>query len=276
MVVPYSIFILITGLSFAQSIYDKDQTVKDGPSEPLALDEAYVIVKNNNCSDDITLLGSPIVCEYCDLDEIVTVPTNRNATQIINTEYAYDLEVRLRASNMSSLCIFKSYKFAEHGTYVFDIRQVAFMTSSCSIKQIGNPSNYSAPAIVGILFLVLYTILVEVGHRLYYRGYFNRFRPNNVHQKLINENVDTVETSRQNIQQGTTNEVGEITIGTTNNANELSPDGGKRLSDKKADNKQVLPKRLRGLDTFRGFSLMVMIFVNYGGMFSIACVKKTN
>jgi hypothetical protein len=232
----------------------------------LALDEAYVIVKNNNCSDDITLSGNPIVCEYCDLDEMITVLINQNATEIIDTKYAYYLEVRLGSSNTSSLCIFKSYKFAEHGTYVFDIRQVTSMAGSCSIKQIGNPSNYWAPAIVGILFVVLYTILVEVGHRLYYRGYFNRFRQNNVHQKLINKNVDTVEPSRQNIQPGTINEVVEVTIGTTNNTNELSLDGVKR----------IVPKRLRGLDTFRGFSLMVMIFVNYGGMFSIACVKKTH
>jgi hypothetical protein len=255
------------GLSFSQGIYHKVQTVRDNLSEPLDLDEAYLIVKNNNCSNNITLSGNPIVCEYCDLEEIITVPPNENPTRIINTKYAYDLEVQLWLSNMSSLCTFKSYKFAEHGTYVLDIREVSSMTGSCSIKQIGNPSQYWAPAIVGIFFVVLYTILVEVAHRLYYAGYFNRFRSNNSHQRLINENTDTIEASRQNIQQETMNRHDAITIVTTTNTDKLSLDNAKELSNKKTDNKRVLPKRLRGLDTFRGFSLLVMIFVNYGGMF---------
>lgn len=263
-------------LSFTQDTYHKVQTIKNDPSESLALDEAYLIVKNNNCSNNIILLGNPIVCEYCDLEEIVTVPSNQNDTQIINTKYAYDLEVQVYSPNISSLCTFKSYKFAEHGTYVLDVTQLTPMTGSCSIKQLEKPSNYWASVIVGILFVVLYTIMVEVGHRLYYGGYFNRFRSNNSHQKLINENTSIVRTSRRNIQQETMNELDTVTIGTVTDTNKLSPNEGKELLDKNTDNKRVLPKRLRGLDTFRGFSLMVMIFVNYGGMFSIVCVKKTN
>jgi hypothetical protein len=47
--------------------------------------------------------------------------------------------------------------------------------------------------------------------------------------------------------------------------NELPLVGSTRSSNNSIKITKILPKRLRALDTFRGFALMIMIFVNYGG-----------
>jgi hypothetical protein len=243
MIINYSVLIFIIGLSFSEGIYHKVETVSADSSRKLLMDEAYLILKNTNYSHNVALFGNKIICEACDLERIITVGPDGNATKIINTKYAYDLEVRSQSSNVSLLCQIASYKFAEHGTYVLDIEQITSVGGDCPIKQIGNPSNYLAPAILGIFFVVMYTIFVQLWPYLYRSKYVGYFRTNILHQPLAN--------SAENMQQQAINVPTEDPL------------------DKKTRNKRALPKRLRALDTFRGFSLMVMIFVNYGGMCSI-------
>ncbi|CAF3886709.1 unnamed protein product [Rotaria sp. Silwood1] len=166
------------------------------------MDEAYLIVRNRNYSNNIALFGNKIVCESCDLEKMIVAISNQNATLIIDTKYAYNLELRSLSSNKSLLCQIASYKFAEHGTYILDIMQNTSTTDVCSIKQVGNPSYYWTPAILAIIFVILYTVLVQFWHYFYRSRYFDYFRRNNSHQRLINDNLGTIpQGSPENIQQ---------------------------------------------------------------------------
>ncbi|UJR17308.1 hypothetical protein I4U23_004203 [Adineta vaga] len=207
------------------------------------MDEAYLIVHNTNYSNNITLFGNKIVCEYCNLEKLTMVAPNKNHTLIIDTNYAYDLEVHSSISNITLLCKFISYKFNEHGTYVLNFVHNASLESRCTIEQIGNLSSYSTPVILGILFVIVYTVLVQLWKHIDYRRYFKHFH------RLLNENLNR---TRPNLSQGiniSDETTAPDTVDTTNHV----PKSQSRM------------KRLRSLDTFRGFSLMVMIFVNYGG-----------
>lgn len=94
MIIDYPILVFIIGLSFIEGIDHIKQTVKNDASRPLELDEAYLIVYNMIASDNITLLGNKIQCEKCDLEPMITIHSNKNHTLIIDTKYAYDLEIQ--------------------------------------------------------------------------------------------------------------------------------------------------------------------------------------
>jgi hypothetical protein len=273
MIIEYSLLIVIIELSFTQGIYHIGQTIEYDLSKPLSLDEAYLIVRNTNDSNNVTLFGNKIVCEGCDLEEMIAVVSNKNATRIIDTKYAYNLELR-SSYNISLLCQISSYKFAEHGTYVLDILQHTSPTDACSIKQIGKLSYYWTPVIVGIVFVILYTVLVQIWYNMRRSRYCGCFRTDTPHQRLFHDRLGTTSLgSPENIQEKSVNVVNEDVIYATVGASELPSTSSTHVSNNKTDIRRVMPKRLRSLDTFRGFSLMVMIFVNYGGMCSISRLR---
>ncbi|CAF0974728.1 unnamed protein product [Adineta ricciae] len=214
-------------------IRGKEQTIGNDLSRSLSMDEAYLIMYNRNSSENITLFGNKVVCENCNLGKMSVIAPNKNRTIIINTQYAYDLEIRSSESNESILCQFKSYKFHEHGTYVLHLIYNTPLETKCSIEQIGKLSAYAIPAILGVLFVILYTTVVQLWQYIDYRRIWNYFRSTDTQAQILVE--DTTQGSLNTNQSAASNTKSRAT------------------------------KRLRSLDTFRGFSLMVMIFVNYGG-----------
>jgi hypothetical protein len=260
MIISYSVLIVIIGLSFTQGIYHKVQTDKIDLSRELSLDEARFIVHNTNHSNNVVLFGNKISCEACNLEAMIVAGPNKNTTIIIDTKYAYDLELRSGSSNGTLLCQMTSYKFAEHGKYVLNVEQITSAADACPIEQMGNPSNYLAPAICGIVFVVLYTVFAQLWSHIYRSQYSRSFRTNILHQKLADA---TSQASTGNIQQSAVNETNEDIVSADGSTIKLPLTSSPYPPEKKT---RTSSKRLRALDTFRGFSLMVMIFVNYGGM----------
>lgn len=252
MFIHNSIIILIIGLSFCECIDHINL-------RPLGLDEAYLIVHNMIASDSIILLGNKVQCENCNRQPMVTVHSNDSQTLIIDTKYAYDLEIQSSSSNTSaSGQLFLSYTFGEHGTYELHVMpSTSSHAYACSIEQTGDPSNYMAPAIVGIVFFVMYAIVVQIIERLYRNGYFNFSRRRIQHDQLINDDRDTI--------------ASDPAANATESREEIAPRKSRMSNpisffNSKTRSKGLPSKRLHGLDAFRGFALMVMIFVNYGGM----------
>ncbi|CAF1034803.1 unnamed protein product [Rotaria sordida] len=194
---------------------------------------------------------------------MIVVKPKRNATIIINTKYAYNFELHTWPSNRSLSCQIVSYKFAEHGTYILSIMEMKQDGCIYSIEQIGNPSYYWIPVIIGILFIVIYIILAQLWHHIYHKHYFARlcsykqFVDNNSEEKSLSSTKD--------IEQQMVNKSNVNIYDAAINTNELPLPGSTNVSNDRIRMKKVLCKRLQALDTFRGFSLMVMIFVNYGG-----------
>ncbi|UJR29593.1 hypothetical protein I4U23_010811 [Adineta vaga] len=90
-------------------IQDKEQNIEIELSRSLSMNEAYLIVRNVNYSNNNTLFGNKIVCEYFDLEEIIEVSPNTNYALIIDTKYAYDWELHSSTSNRTLLRQFTSY-----------------------------------------------------------------------------------------------------------------------------------------------------------------------
>ncbi|CAF4587645.1 unnamed protein product, partial [Rotaria magnacalcarata] len=100
--------------------------------------------------------------------------------------------------------------------------------------------------------------------------YIDRILINIGHRQLINDETNVTPStspilSRREpliLQNATPN---DNILGAANSIGSLPSVESTNQSKNSSKKMRVLPKRLQGLDTFRGFSLMVMIFVNYGG-----------
>ena len=257
MIIQYITLFLLTGLSLTKMINEKISSINILSEDSLSMDEAYFILQNDNYLETLFVFANQLACEECDLEQILIANPNENDTAIIDTKYPYDLQVR---SSTSIFCTFTSYQFDEHGTYLLRFGENRLMTTNqCSIKQIGNPSNYSTPVILAIFVFFLYVVLVQFFRQIQRRGYLKYlYQTIQLEPLLINHNSSTTSIIvEENNQEEPTNR--PITMDNSPSVNS-SPS-----SNARSDTDRVLPRRLRGLDTFRGFSLMVMIFVNYGG-----------
>jgi len=279
----YRIWAFIIGLfltegAFHQIHFLKSQIAEPMASQKLSMDEAYLIMSNMNNSTTSVFLGNALICEGCDLEEMAMVAPNSNITLIINTQYAYEFEVRSLSFNTSLQCHFPSYKFAEHGTYLFEVIQSEeTVNQPCSIIQIGESSDYWSPVIVGLVMWVVFIAIIQLCYHSYRSRYFDQFVANILRKRLIKDNFETMPLvnpipSSENLKQAKHNsslhsEADESTVNIVESDDNLLLGKPNHQSKKNIDPNSVIPKRFQALDTFRGLSLMVMIFVNYGGMF---------
>ncbi len=251
--------------------YGQTQIIKKMPSDPLGIDEAFLTISNKNYSDSILFMYNVVVCEHCDFDRLADhLRKNTSETLTISTRYPYDFQLFNGIQNRTIQCQIQSYRFSEHGSYVFEVIQVNQNQSSCTINQTKESSYYWLPIILLIIFLCVLVFVIQLFHHVYNSRYVRRILTNADNQRLINNESDiTPQTSPITNRRGPAiiddqNPNDDIhTVG--NSTSELPLVGSTRLSDNSVTIMKVLPKRLRSLDTFRGFSLMVMIFVNYGG-----------
>jgi hypothetical protein len=242
-------------------------TVKD----QLGIDQCILTFLNKNYPNSIWLLGNKVVCEHCEFDTMSSQrPPNTSQNLTIDTRYPYDFSVVGVTQNITSVCQINSYRFGEHGSYTFEVSLNEENVSQCTIIQTKSTSYYWVPVICAILFICCFVLIVQICHYIYNSRYVGRILTNIGHQRLINNETDmtpptsplaTRRTSAMGTNEHHTDDVPDIE--TSNNESPLV--GSTRISDNSIKITKVLPKRLRALDTFRGFSLMVMVFVNYGG-----------
>jgi hypothetical protein len=248
------IWILIIGLVFDQGAFGycvEGRTEGKANmiwSTPIGMDQAYVLVRNRNYLDSIIILSNLDVCEKCDLEQFVVVAPNSTVNKTISTTYSYSFKIQTEGLNKSLQCEVNSYRFAEHGTYLFEIIKTDIRSQDpCSITQIGESSNYWLPVIIGILFFVGFFVFVQLGRRI---GQ-SRFAISFIARALSQQNSGMT--------------TGENNISTVVGKPQYENSGLTYPSISTVGVSKVVRKRLQALDTFRGFSIMVMIFVNYGG-----------
>ena len=245
--------------------YGQTELIRNGSEDRLSLDEAYLTISNKNYSDHILFMYNAVVCENCDYEQLNdTFATDKSPIYIINTKYAYDFKIFKISKPTVVQCQINSYQFAEHGSYLFEITQTA-KKDVCSITQTREASYYWIPFISGIIILLFIILFIQLWHHISQNRRFARFLPNAAQQELINsdylKSLPKSPTTQSNLAADSTDDI----INTLRIGSELPLVGSTRLSNNSIRITKVLPKRLRSLDTFRGFSLMVMILVNYGG-----------
>ncbi|CAF1143960.1 unnamed protein product [Adineta steineri] len=229
------------------------QFIDDDSSDPLGMDEANLTISNTNYPHPIIFTYNVIECERCNFERLNDlIQPNTSYIVKINTVYAYDF--RIVNETNETVCQIKSYKFSEHGSYQFE--------SSCIINQIEESGYYWLPVIIGMSIIFLFIIFTQIWHHISRSPRCARFLPSFTQQELINKDsfIQLPRTPTTIV-----NDSNDDIIGTLSSSTELRLVGSTRLSNNSVRITKVLPKRLRSLDTFRGLSLMIMIFVNYGG-----------
>ena len=264
---------MINAYSFLALIIIQCNAITNGEEtlQKLWLDDAYLTLNNRNYPNMIELFGNKIICEGCDLvSMLLEANVSHSKTRVINTKYAYDLEVHELYSNGTSLCQIPAYKFEEYGTYILDVIQSTQDGVDCSIRQVGELSNYLAPAIVGIAFVVLYVIVVQIAYQLYYGRCSSYFHTRILRRGPINDETESIiQISGRNQPQDFADIPDDNYMRGATGTSKMPLTGAIYSSSNRTQTAKSSSKRLRALDTFRGFALMVMIFVNYGGMFAV-------
>lgn len=251
--------------------YGQTQMVPCNEDEDLGMDQGLLTIVNTLNSDSIWFTFNMVICEQCNFDNLsnAILPHN-NQTLKINTRYAYDFQLLANSTNGTLICQINSYGFDEHGGYKFMISSKDNITVSCEITLTKESGYYWTPVVCAILFICCFVLIVQLCQYIYNSRYIARILTNIGHERLINEEGDeppsrTSIINRRSVSMVTTEPLTEDILGLSGPPNELPLVGSNRSSNNSIRITKVLPKRLRGLDTFRGFALMIMIFVNYGG-----------
>ncbi|CAN9510449.1 unnamed protein product [Ophioblennius macclurei] len=207
----------------------------------LKMDEALLIV-NNELDIDVSVTWLSQHCYQCEYQTLGVAPRRRNPGDHGSVEYAISTqhEVSLQLNNNQTkeeLCTIP-FHFGELGNYSLWAKNGNSSSVNCNIVTDAEPVNSYMPILVAFAIFVGLAVLVDLGKRIL------EF---NVVRDLVLRIGGSMETERL-----INSELG-------------SP----RMTAPVTDN--ILPpppstsKRLRSLDTFRGMSLVIMVFVNYGG-----------
>lgn len=247
--------------------YGQTQTIENISEDILAMDRAYLTINNINYTDPILFTYNVIACEHCEFDRLpYNILYNTSRTIEIDTNHPYDFVIFAETINITLVCEIKSYSFSEHGSYSFEITQKNENESSCTIDLTNDSSYYWIPVICAVLYICCLVLIIQLCHHIYKSRYVGRVLTNIGHQPLVtNETENPPMLSPRQGSSLIANEVHNEDHLPTTITTELPLVGSTRSSNNSIKITKVLPKRLRGLDTFRGFALMIMIFVNYGG-----------
>ena len=235
--------------------------------DPLLMDQAYVNVINEY-PGTITVQNNTVACEKCNYDNF-TVSLSQNATinvTVENTKYPHEFQLLIAPSNKIVQCSEKSYRFIDGGSYSLRISGTQESDISCAITAEHEPIlRYWLPVILGTLVIILLIILTQIWDRLSRHQRFVRLLPEAVKSELITN--DLTASLPRTMPGLITNDNNDDIIDTLTTGTDLPLTASiSRVPTSPLRPPKPLPKRLQALDAFRGFSLMVMIFVNYGGL----------
>lgn len=211
--------------------------------KPLKMDEALLIV-NNELTTDVVVSWISQECYQCLFQQLGVVAAAPSPGQLNSSDFVvsaqHELTLRLNDTSTKQLCNDLTFHFGEHGNYSLWIKQFNNNSEAeCSIVTDGNPVNSYTSILIAFFVLAGLALLFVIG-----RTVAGLVAVRRVYYQL----TGSIETERL-----INSELG-------------SPD---RTVTTITDN--ILPpppspsKRLQSLDTFRGISLIIMVFVNYGG-----------
>ncbi|CAB1425093.1 unnamed protein product [Pleuronectes platessa] len=204
------------------------QYVSSGPS--LRMDQA-LLTFHNQLKEEVQVFYTSDHCYECVYQHLASVkPNNNNASVVISTKLTLTVRVEPQTRN-STLCRW-SQEYGEGGHYSVWIKMSeATGDPSCAHTVAKRPNNAYLPLVVSALSLAIITLLVVAAPYIYRRRrtstFFKTICCQCTQYSVDNDGADSSEA-------------------------EHKPTEAK-------------PTRLRSLDTFRGFALTVMVFVNYGG-----------
>ncbi|XP_031140076.1 heparan-alpha-glucosaminide N-acetyltransferase isoform X2 [Sander lucioperca] len=201
--------------------------LKSGPT--LKMDQA-LLTFHNQLTEEVQVFYTSDSCYKCVYQHLVTVkPNNNNASAVISTKFPLTLQVEWTRN--VTLCSW-SQTYGEGGHYSVWIQMSeAASNPSCTDAVDKRPNNAHLPLLVGALSLAIIALLFVVAPYIYRR-------------RCTSKCIRTI--CCQDPQCSVDND-------------------GAQACEAEHNTTKAKPTRLRSLDTFRGFALTVMVFVNYGG-----------
>lgn len=218
----------------------------------LNLDEALVTFYNERTNPVIikSRLGECNNCSYTfnarllDKANYSIKYTSRYSTQLL-------VEDAIDPSSFKCSCI---YSFTEHSTYNFTIKS----SDDCEIKPV-----YEAPSNLIPILIALGIYITVIALSLFFGFLWNIWKNNHSNVRPTGNNDDVTSSLRRSGQhryQSSGSQVREY------DPNEpLSDSNPISSSDIIVDVHAQARRRIRSLDALRGLTILLMIFVNYGG-----------
>ena len=248
--------------------YGQTQSLRDDDLDPLSMDQARLNITNENYPDNIIVNHNLVVCENCTY-ELLAGPLAQNASNltIVDTRHAHQFQLFIPRFNRTIQCGKNPYDFREYGVYSFKIMGTSPDDISCLItsqEQEPDAIHYWLPVLVGFGTFFIIIIIIQLWRCGSRRPGYIRWCPKAVQSEAI---IYDFSISLPRSPDLITNDTADDIVGTLLSGNELTLTGtSSRAPIIPKPKPEFTPKRLRSLDAFRGFSLMIMIFVNYGGM----------
>ncbi|XP_049575666.1 heparan-alpha-glucosaminide N-acetyltransferase isoform X1 [Syngnathus scovelli] len=208
----------------------------------LKMDEAFLTVINE-LDTDVEVSWVSQWCYQCLYQQLGVIPAVINPGQptsgkfIVSTQHGITLQVNSTSVNLDVCSV--PFHFGEQGNYSLWVKNINNTAVNCSIVTNTIPVNSYIPILVAFLVFAGLGLLYVLGRAIFahdlVRGIVFRIGGTMETERLINSELGSP---------------GRIVTPMTDNILPPSPNPGKRL---------------RSLDTFRGISLTIMVFVNYGG-----------
>ncbi|XP_030271040.1 heparan-alpha-glucosaminide N-acetyltransferase isoform X1 [Sparus aurata] len=209
----------------------------------LKMDEASLTVINE-LETDVVVSWVSERCYQCLYQQLGVVPGRPSSGQpssvdfIVSTQHEITLQLNSTPVNLE-LCTVP-YHFGEHGNYSLWAKNLNDSSVvNCSVVTVADPVNSYIPILVAFLIFAGLALVFAIGKIILgldvIRAFLFRIGGSMETERLINSELGTP---------------GRTAAPVTDNILPPPPSPSKRL---------------RSLDTFRGISLVIMVFVNYGG-----------
>ncbi|XP_061211223.1 heparan-alpha-glucosaminide N-acetyltransferase isoform X2 [Neopsephotus bourkii] len=223
-----------------------------GPGEverrpPGRMDQAVLLVRNELPTQGLLLAARSGSCHQCLYQFLAFLPPSNGSLRkpgtaevVVDTQHPLTLQLNGSVSD-TELCKIQ-YHFGEFGNYSLVVKTLSTSTKTVSCDLVINegPVNSYLPILFAFL-VYMGTLTILIVGRLLMKIHAVR---NWVYKKLNPRETDRLINSE---------------LGSPNTADSVSSDLTPRLWS------TASRQRLRSLDTFRGLSLIIMVFVNYGG-----------
>jgi len=196
------------------------------------MDTAYLTLESNS-PVSLDLFYQYVICETCDLLKLTSIESNAQSKLTLNSYFSYKFQVSTQ--NNETICdTFVFDEFGECGSYLL---QVDYFEKMCSIQTVRKPQNSNYYLFVALAILLVFMLTCNLAET-----YKNRIQILLSKLNLIEKQKIRVESQPE-----------EMRTTSSNQAQNL-------VKEVKREEKQ----RFRSLDTFRGITIFLMIFVNYG------------
>ncbi|XP_008415073.1 heparan-alpha-glucosaminide N-acetyltransferase isoform X1 [Poecilia reticulata] len=208
----------------------------------LKMDEALLTV-SNELETEVLVSWRSERCYQCLYQHLGVVPAGSSPGQPGSADFSvstqHEITLQLNSTpDAQELCKVQ-FHFGEHGNYSLWMKNLNTVSlTNCSLVTNSEPVNSNMPILVAFFVFVGLALIFAVGCRVLrlgvVRGFVLRISGTMETERLINSELGSPRTDGL---------VTDNILPSPANAN----------------------RRLRSLDTFRGISLVIMVFVNYGG-----------